>query len=1139
MLLLCVLLALASGAVQLEIQNQNTCNSFQPNSETFRVFAQCDAGDIIRAIDANLVAGPNTVITRVARPGGNQAPVGPAAGTNQECRSFVAFNQVSSGVTDLTWATPDFVWTDSNIAKGWFLADPTSQQRATPGSQVLIAQFTVQRTIVSECAPLPKLEGTLNIILNGTRQNVIPFCVGQGCFPSTGACTFFSGHIAPIEQQPSPFASASTAYTRVYALQVANAASILLDVSDFQPTSQLPTLTRNATLGLGPLVNGKRKLLEITYHSDGSEGRVQASSASVRRVIVTRVSTVNPGSSNAQCPESDVMDLIRDRQYSVSELVSTLSRQRVTLQVEFRNVVIDLAGLPNGNLPGSFDFCAEVDWRIRQALIADGVAVDTFDHRVNQFSSTATPCGRYAAQLGSPSAVGSFTHYGDLTGCQNVNAVLNGLLRNFGLERSDAMQSATNILPGGDFSDPLGRTPSNAGWQRRGLNAAQQVRWGVWAESEIALGTFAPQIVTLHSTYYPGPDTGVFRTLDLSNGYYASYRSASDPLVDRMANVAVTLFQGEPNPGSFVGKTVIHRLMSDGTTRFVNSIVNGESYSNGVLSITQRDSTRYRVAIGVQGANLDFPLFPALTPTAGVFHGETIPTDTSTQTSNGGANPLQSNNALPVLALGLLGTDQDPVHYVRVQLEVPRFSVITDAKLQLQATSRQTVGDRGALRLEVAVEAVGNSGSLTQGSNLFPRSWSSLRQTFVVDTDQYQHDVIELPINELLQSIVDRDDFTVGSFVSFRIRNDPNQGIQTEPATREVYSGDLCGPNYGGGSTPCGPRVVVNYVARTTSPVCSSPSINSPAAAEPLSNVNNPNDGLTLTISESGSPAHAAMLFIWTPANGVASATLTMQARVVGTESFEVQYARSDGNFITIRQLNFSPSDTALTSRSASLPVSAFTQGALTIRIRDRQTGSNAASSIIIDHLQLCAQTFNVDCILSSPGLFSRCPPCDANPQSCAPLAVISQPLGNGAACGSLETCQACTPTGACPLLSRTLTVTALVSLDSQQQWKTTQTGDLSSVDLYDIPGMAPARIGIAGKALSTPGTTLPGGFWVSDGFNLVPGTSQCVVVDAQLTCPSGDPLVNAGFQGSMECKNGQIPGPTTPATTTFTIECN
>merc|ERR1711964_114882 len=102
--------------------------------------------------------------------------------------------------------------------------------------------------------------------------------------------------------------------------------------------------------------------------------------------------------------------------------------------------------------------------------------------------------------------------------------------------------------------------------------------------------------------------------------------------------------------------------------------------------------------------------------------------------------------------------------------------------------------------------------------------------------------------------------------------------------------------------------------------------------------------------------------------------------------------------------------------------------------------------------------------------------------------------------------------------------VSALVSLDQQQQWLGTQTEDVN--------------IGIAGKALTLPGSRLPGGFWISNNFNAEPGVTQCQVQAIEMTCPSGDPFFNGLFSGSIECRNGQIPGPITPATATFYVGC-
>jgi hypothetical protein len=308
--------------------------------------------------------------------------------------------------------------------------------------------------------------------------------------------------------------------------------------------------------------------------------------------------------------------------------------------------------------------------------------------------------------------------------------------------------------------------------------------------------------------------------------------------------------------------------------------------------------------------------------------------------------------------------------------------------------------------------------------------------------------------------------------------------------------------------------------------------------ANPLANLNAANDGQTHLLQETGAaPAHVVQVYTFAPLNGVIAATLFVRARVSGPETFQVQISRGGTTYRTV--LTFTAADaSSFTSKSILLDSAADIAGpSLFVRVQDNQASQAGSSSIEIDELVLFATYYNVDCIVSAPGPFSRCPVCQANPQQCATRTIVSAPQGTGSACPSLQLCQQCVPL-ACPTLRGEVTVTALVSVDSQQQWKAVQTSDVNSVDLYTIPNIPNARIGVAGKALTTPGSTLPLGFWVSQGFNNVPGVTQCVVREIVLTCPSGDAIANGQAQGQLACVNGLIPGPTTPATARFVVEC-
>src|SRR5690606_28583192 len=147
-------------AVTLNVVRNTACDG-TPGRETYRVFAvPANSQEVVRAVDASLVAGANSVILRVARQGGNLAPIAPTLPADT-CLSYLSWNRITSGV-DETWSTPDLQWSDSTISKGWFLSNPTSNQRGSAGAPVQIAQITVQQASTGVCSSAPFVSGTLN-----------------------------------------------------------------------------------------------------------------------------------------------------------------------------------------------------------------------------------------------------------------------------------------------------------------------------------------------------------------------------------------------------------------------------------------------------------------------------------------------------------------------------------------------------------------------------------------------------------------------------------------------------------------------------------------------------------------------------------------------------------------------------------------------------------------------------------------------------------------------------------------------------------------------------------------------------------------------------------------------------------------
>ncbi len=1119
LLLVALIMAAANGAT-LRTPVRNTACQGTTGRETYLLWADLLPNEYLRAVDANLVVSSGSSLVLNSVLSGGQAPVPPTLPA-ETCASYVSWGRVSSG-TDLTWITPDFKWSSSGVSKGWFLSDPSSsQQPSGPGGSILIAQLTVQASATGACVEGPKISGTVILITNGTVQQPGNVCAGSGCTAQT-TCELITGYVVPSMQQPASSAAPNMAYHLVRS----GFAPIPIDMTLI---SGRPTIARRATVGLAPAAAGSliRRAFQLDYLTDGSESRVWANVTQARSVLVTVVRATT-GSSN-QCTATAAAGTVRDRRYSASVYIASITRGQLTLSVApVSSAVIDISSFPN-----DFNLCGNVDYLVTQAV---GPAALNYQHRIHMLGFT-TVCGRVASAVGTVPQLGSWSVYSDAATCDNVEAVINGLLHQFGLGSSDA-QSGQTVYSHGDGACILGRTSTAEGTQRRSLNALHMFNWGALPQANMLRASLAPNVQRLYSATYPGSEP-VVQLIDLSLEYFIIYRSASDPGIDRQANFAQAAANSNPlSLPSYTGRVLIYRRIADGSTRLLGSLgLNEIANPSSVIEIRVNYLDRYSAQLMIQRPSP--PLAPAITapPASGSAFVDTLPGDVAMHSSYN-HDFLTSYSDMPLLNLGINGNDADPYVFVRLRVPVPRFSLIGSASLLLETSSRQTLSTAGSLYLEVAVETADNSAALTAGSNLLGRAWSQLRVATVVSTTQYHHDEISLDVTHLLQQAVERSGWQANQYVTFRIRNDPSRPLSAASANRIAYSGVLCGHNYNGGSYPCGPRLAASYSQRTTSSTALTPSSYSLAIPEPLSFVFNADDGQSNTLQETGSVPHVVQIYTFAPIIGVTAATLTVRARVSGAETFQVQYQRS-GSWLTL--MSFTPSDSATVTKTANVPLDGLLGPTLQIRLQDVQTSTAAASALIVDQIALATTFYNVDCILAAPGRYSRCPPCVLNPQSCAERPVVSARQGSGAACSATTVCRACTAS-ACPRLAGTVTISALVSVDSQQQWQSVQTSDPTAVQLFSIPGIPNAQIGVAGKALLAPGSTLMSGFWVGRNFNAVAGVTQCLVRDVVLSCPSGDASGTVGsggaLQGSIVCRNGRIPGPTTPATATFTVEC-
>jgi hypothetical protein len=787
MTLLLLAVIMGVNAASLRVVRATSCDA--TNRETYQLWADVAGSEILRAVDANLVTASGTTLYSDPNALGGRAPTPPLLpGTS--CFSFLSWNRISSGV-DATMIMPNFRLTATSLTSGWFLSDPTSPQQPAAGQSVLVAQVTIQGQ-AGPCVEGPKLSGTLNLITNGGRQNPVSVCIGSGCTPQT-QCELITGYVAPSMQQPETYTSPVMAAHLVRA----GVASIPLDmVSGGFPISALP---RNAIVGLAPAAAGqlRRRVLQITYLTDGSESRVLASTTQSRSVLVTIVRQVN--ASPNQCSPASAMGTVRDRRYSAATYIGTVSGGRVTLSVApVASVAIDVS-----SLPADFDHCGVIDDLVMQAR---GVSGGSYQHRVHLLGFTSI-CGRVASSIGSVPGAGAWSVHSDVSSCDSVDAVVKGLLHQFGLQSSDAYdENSRTLYSHGDGSCIMGRVPTAEGVQRRGLNALQLYLWGALPQARVLAASLGPNVQLLHSATYPGNES-VYQLVDLALDHFIVYRSASDPGIDRQGNFA----QPSINPlnvPSFSGRVLTYKRLADGHTQLLGSLDLGvRATPGGVIPIQVAYVDRYFAQLMISLPSPPLPPGATPIPAAGSAYVDSVPTDVAVQTSYL-RNAQQAFSDSATLTLGVNGNDNDPNVFVRLSVPIPQFSQIATAELLLETNSRQLQAAAGTLGLEVTAEAVDNSSPLAPGSNLLSRSWSATRVAVTVTASQYWHDEVVLDVSRLLQEVVNRAGWSANQYVTFRVHTSGG----SFGAYRVAYSGVSCGPSYGGGNYACGPRLAASYV---------------------------------------------------------------------------------------------------------------------------------------------------------------------------------------------------------------------------------------------------------------------------------------------------------------------------------------
>ncbi len=154
------------------------------------------------------------------------------------------------------------------------------------------------------------------------------------------------------------------------------------------------------------------------------------------------------------------------------------------------------------------------------------------------------------------------------------------------------------------------------------------------------------------------------------------------------------------------GRTSVHQLQADGSTRILGSIGNTQTQTFGGVSIRQVRSNGYSATLVLNNGPAPPPQPAETIPAAATISFDASAFAVMSDGSGDGpANTAYSN--VSSLRLGVNGNDIQPFVFVRfAAVPITQLSRINRATLYLTADARQFVASRGTLRLEAAVELV-------------------------------------------------------------------------------------------------------------------------------------------------------------------------------------------------------------------------------------------------------------------------------------------------------------------------------------------------------------------------------------------------------------------------------------------------
>lgn len=409
------------------------------------------------------------------------------------------------------------------------------------------------------------------------------------------------------------------------------------------------------------------------------------------------------------------------------------------------------------------------------------------------------------AQLGSCSGA----CYNFITsGTVYIQQLVYAIGRNLGLKRSNALTAGGSINVGLDTSCLMGNVFLFDGIQRRGFNALRMLQLGL-VQTQVSQNSGTLFLAALYE--YKTAAANAVRLLQLQGtSYYLSYRNYEDDGVDRNNNWGAVYMQNGQNQ---ISATVqVLRLEADGTSTLMWNIPKGTTYTVSGTSFRVQHVWNNNNGAMISYSNTGtLPTAAAQTtsavPTSGYLLQQVSVLDTYTQSSSAGARafaPLQQ------LVLNWNGDDRNSSCFIRLPVNVPPQSKITSATLVLEADQTQLASQFGTTTVVRMISQTANAPIISGNAFTTPYFMGS---TMTLQGDWFIADDVNVDVTTQVQWFVNQATFQTGNYLIFLFYSaDVNQ--QT---LRTVQSGGTCGIN-GGGNTPCGPRLALNWTPGTSGP---------------------------------------------------------------------------------------------------------------------------------------------------------------------------------------------------------------------------------------------------------------------------------------------------------------------------------